>query len=385
MRILFIAPQPFYEDRGTPIAVREILETLSDLGFSVDVATYPLGIEVKIPGIRLFRTANPLRYKYVSVGLSLRKIILDICLIVTVLRLNFRNKYDCIHAVEESAAIAILCKALSGTPVIYDMHSNFADQISGKKGPLIGIWNWLALRFESWLLKHSDCVVGSRGLASTVLSMAPGKKVWECSFDGGKPGQWNEDLAGALGIKDKPTIGYIGTFAPYQGLEMLIEAAAHAHKEIVDIALILVGGTQSEISRLSRMALRHDVAEFVQLIPRQPRQEIADYLALADVLVLPRPKGENAPLKIYEYLMSNKPIVATDIIAHRAVLSDETAIFVAPEPQALAEGILTALNDREHAKKLGLKAAVASGSSDNKSLKTTLEEAYRFVANKRRN
>ena len=171
MRVLFIAPQPFYEDRGTPIAIQEVLGVLSEQGFSIDVATYPFGAEVKIPGVSLFRTSNPLRYTYVSVGFSFRKIILDFCLIITVLRLAYRNDYDCIHAVEESAAIALLCKALFGMPVIYDMHSNFSDQVPRKQGLHISIWKRLASRFESWLVKRSDCIVGSRGLEKFVRSI----------------------------------------------------------------------------------------------------------------------------------------------------------------------------------------------------------------------
>jgi len=384
MRVLFIAPQPFYEDRGTPIAIQEVLGVLSEQGFSIDVATYPFGAEVKIPGVSLFRTSNPLRYTYVSVGFSFRKIILDFCLIITVLRLAYRNDYDCIHAVEESAAIALLCKALFGMPVIYDMHSNFSDQVPRKQGLHISIWKRLASRFESWLVKRSDCIVGSRGLEKFVRSIEPGKAVWGCSFDGGSHRPRNEELERNLRITDTPIVGYIGTFATYQGLEMLIEAAALVCREIPITKFILVGGTDSELLRLNRIVIRHELADAVILVARQPRKEVANYLALADALVLPRPKGCNAPLKVYEYLKSGKPIVATDIPAHRAVLTEETAILVSPDPEALAKGILNSLQDREHAKKLVQAAAVASGSSDKKSLKTTMEEVYRFVANKRR-
>ena len=68
-RVLVVAPQPFYEDRGTPIAVRQVVEGLSQLGYSVDLLTYPVGSGIQVPGVRLMRTANPLRFKSVPVGL----------------------------------------------------------------------------------------------------------------------------------------------------------------------------------------------------------------------------------------------------------------------------------------------------------------------------
>jgi hypothetical protein len=42
-RILVVAPQPFFQERGTPIALRWVVESLSELGFGVDVLTFPIG------------------------------------------------------------------------------------------------------------------------------------------------------------------------------------------------------------------------------------------------------------------------------------------------------------------------------------------------------
>ena len=77
-RILVVAPQPFYEDRGTPIAVRQVLEALSELGRPVDLLTFPIGSDVAIRGLRIFRSANPFGFQRVPIGLSIRKVILDL-------------------------------------------------------------------------------------------------------------------------------------------------------------------------------------------------------------------------------------------------------------------------------------------------------------------
>lgn len=59
--ILPVAPQPYYEPRGTPIAVHLLLDVLSELGYRVDVLTFPTGQAVSIPGVNIRRVWNPLK------------------------------------------------------------------------------------------------------------------------------------------------------------------------------------------------------------------------------------------------------------------------------------------------------------------------------------
>ena len=80
-RVLVVAPQPFYQDRGTPIALRQVLEALSGLGYQVDVLTFPVGQDIELPGVRIFRAGNPFRIRGVPVGLSARKLLLDLSLV----------------------------------------------------------------------------------------------------------------------------------------------------------------------------------------------------------------------------------------------------------------------------------------------------------------
>jgi glycosyltransferase involved in cell wall biosynthesis len=379
MRILFIAPQPFYEDRGTPIVVRDTLISLNELGFQIDLATFPVGSEVNLPGIRIIRTTNPFRYRSVRIGLSFRKIVLDICLFITVFRLAFQNRYDYLHGVEEGAAIALLCKALFGIPVIYDMQSSMPEQLKKTRGFKAGPGRRLSLQFERWLIRKADCIIASQGLALHVNLIEPQKMVLECIFDGHDPRPRDENLAKSLGTSGRPTVVYAGNFAPYQGLEYLIEAAALVRAEIPDAIFILVGGIESDIDRLRKLIEQYKLAENVKMLRRKPWNEMPDFIALADALVLSRTSGENVPLKIFDYLKSGKPIVATDIPAHRKLLSDKTAILVAPTPDALSEGILYALQNIDHAEKLAAAAQISLQNEEIKPLKQTLAEAYRSV------
>src|SRR5207247_2463913 len=80
------------------------------------------------------------------------------------------------------------------------------------------------------------------------------------------------------------------------------------------------------------------------------------YLLAADVLVSPRSRGTHTPLKIYQYMRSGKPIVATRLLTHTQVLSDQTAILTGVAPREFADGILAGLNDRARAAAVGLAA-----------------------------
>ncbi|MGH7719602.1 MAG: glycosyltransferase, partial [Gemmatimonadaceae bacterium] len=136
-RVLVVAPQPFYEDRGTPIATRQLMQAFSHLGYGVDLVTYPIGRSIDIPGVTYHRAANPLRIARVPIGFSMRKIALDAMLIGTLHERLRARRYAFIHAVEEAAFPAVVLGRRYGIPVVYDMQSSLPEQLM-KHAPLRG-------------------------------------------------------------------------------------------------------------------------------------------------------------------------------------------------------------------------------------------------------
>jgi glycosyltransferase involved in cell wall biosynthesis len=348
-RVLLVAPQPFYEDRGTPIAVRHVVEGLSQLGYPVDLLTYPIGTDIEVPGLRLIRTANPLRFKRVPVGLSLQKILLDIPLTVE-LRSRLRSgSYGCVHAVEEAAFPAVLLGRRYSVPVIYDMQSSLPEQLLAPLGlhttPIRHVLN----RLEAWLLTRADFVVSSAGLATRVRRIAPHARVREWHYPSMMVPATQADadrLRRRLAIPPGvPVVLYGGTFESYQGLPDLIAAIPDIRAKVPEATFVFVGadGADGIVPYTGAGALIESGA--LRVVDRQPRAEMAAYRALADVLVSPRAYGGNLPLKIFDYLAAGRPIVATDIPTHRTVLAEDRAVLVAPRTDALAQGILTILGD----------------------------------------
>ena len=353
-RILVVSPQPFYQDRGTPIAMRQVLLALSELGRHVDLLTYPVGADVAIEGLRIFRSGNPLRFESVPVGLSVRKIVLDIPLTVALRGLLARERYSCVHAVEEAAFPAAIYARQYGIPLLYDMQSSLAEQL-GQLAPLsLRPTRWMLDTAERWLLNQSKVVVTSAGLAPRVRRMVPQATVREWHFPSAPSGADPSEVARlrqSLGLtSDDRVVLYSGTFEAYQGLPELIGAIPLVRQRFPNATFVFVGAASSEPELAS--AAPHIESGALRVVDRQPRHEMPAFLAMADVLVSARAYGGNLPLKIFDYLAASRPIVATDIPTHRTVLSEERAVLVPPRTDALAQGILGVLADPDRARQL---------------------------------
>ena len=103
---------------------------------------------------------------------------------------------------------------------------------------------------------------------------------------------------------------------------------------------------------------RRGLREAVIFAGERPAAEIPGFLDAADVLVSPRSRGTNTPLKIYQYLRAGRVIVATRLLTHTQVLDDDVAILTVPTPEEFAGGILAALADPDRAAAIGRRAGL---------------------------
>src|SRR5204862_1762523 len=120
--------------------------------------------------------------------------------------------------------------------------------------------------------------------------------------------------------------------------------------------LVLAGGRADQIERARAQARAAGVDDVTLFAGERPAAEIPAYLLAADVLVSPRSRGTNTPLKIYQYLRSGRPIVATRLLTHTQVLDDEIAFLTEPTAAGFGAGILAALGDPERARAVGARA-----------------------------
>jgi glycosyltransferase involved in cell wall biosynthesis len=363
MHILMIAPEPFFEPRGTAFSEYYRIRALADLGHTVDLVTYPFGKDVSLPGLRVFRCLRPPFVRRVRIGPSFAKVPLDILLAFTAVRRAWRGRYDAVHSHEEAIAIGIVLAWILKVPHLYDMHSSLPQQLTNFAFSRSRVLHRLFVALERFVVRHSRVVVVIcpqlqsivRGIDPAVRSVlienAPG------ASDDDETGGSRDGLRAALGIAPaQPVMLYTGTFEAYQGLDLLMGAARKVLDQRADARLVMAGGQPDQIAAARAEAVRLGLGDAVIFAGQRPAPEIPAYLRMADVLVSPRSTGTNTPLKIYQYLRSGTPIVATRLLTHTQVLDDDIAVLTAATPDGFADGILQVIGDRGQASAMASRA-----------------------------
>jgi glycosyltransferase involved in cell wall biosynthesis len=354
MRILMIAPQPFFEPRGTPISIYDRLRALSDLGYQVDLVTYHIGKHVEIPGVRIFRNVTIPFIKTIKIGPSFTKLFLDILIFYRAIPLLLTNKYIALHSHEEAGYFSIILGWLFRVHHIYDMHSRLPLQLRSSKFRNWKLLVWLFDLMEKYVLHTCRAVITiGDDLEEYVREVNPkltNVKIenlpLHASFGLSNPREI-EKLRSELELENKLPIVYTGTFEPYQGLDLLIESAKIVFENNQQAVLILVGGTEKQVAELRKITQHLQMSDRVILVGSVYPSEAMRYLDIAEVLVSPRIEGMSIPLKIYTYMYSGKPILATDIPAHRLV-TDHSIHLVEPTVESFSNGILNLLNFPNH-------------------------------------
>ncbi|MHB8660315.1 MAG: glycosyltransferase family 4 protein [Minisyncoccota bacterium] len=167
-----------------------------------------------------------------------------------------------------------------------------------------------------------------------------------------------EEARTKLGLPvEKRIIVYTGHLYSWKGTDILAEAAKMLPENTL---VVFIGGTETD---LARFRSEYGEAKDILIVGHKERQEIPYWQKSADVLVLPNTAKEDiskyytSPMKLFEYMASGRPIVATDIPSVREIVSEENAIIVPPDDSsALAEGILRALTDTDLVNRITEKA-----------------------------
>jgi glycosyltransferase involved in cell wall biosynthesis len=152
-----------------------------------------------------------------------------------------------------------------------------------------------------------------------------------------------------------PITLYAGHLYDWKGVGILAQAASR-----IDGVVAFVGGTEADIQR---MKARYGHTPNIMFVGHRPHSEIPLWLRAADVLVLPNIKDNGisehytSPLKMFEYMASGTPMVASDLPSIREVLNEQNAMLVTPDDaRALADGIRRSLQEERHARGLAEQA-----------------------------
>jgi PEP-CTERM/exosortase A-associated glycosyltransferase len=247
-----------------------------------------------------------------------------------------------------------------GLPLVYEIRAFWEDAAVGNGTGTEGSLKYRATRaLETRAVRKADAVaVICDGLKRDLVSRGVDPDKIFVSPNGvdlklfGEPLPYDRELAAGLGVAGAETIGFIGSFYDYEGLDGLIEAMPALVAARPGIQLVLVGGGPMDAA-LRAQAAASPVADRVHFVGRVPHQEVERYYSVIDVLVYPRKHMRLTdlvtPLKPLEAMAQRRLVTASDVGGHRELIRDgDTGTLFAPdEPAALADAVARLFADRD--------------------------------------
>lgn len=351
-----IVPQMFYSTRGTPLSAYHRVRDLVACGHDVEVLTYPGGMPPPDPELVVHRSAGPHFFRSVRPGPSYPKIWFDALLFGRLIGLLARERYDLLYAHEEGGFLAALLAPVFGVPFVVDMHSSLPLQIRDWR---FSDRDWVVKLFgrvERFTLRRCVAAVAiSPAVAEAARRASPRTPIeivvnrFEAEAPAG-PAE-RDRVRGELGLAPAHRLVlYAGSFVALQSLDLLVRAVPLVTRAVPEARFALVGGTSDEIRSLGRLVRELGAEREVQLLPARAQEEMPAFCAAAEALVSPRVHGINPPGKLFSYLSSGRPVVATDCPVHNQILDQDCAFLTRPDPEGLAQGLIAALTDAARAR-----------------------------------
>lgn len=243
------------------------------------------------------------------------------------------EKPDIIHA--HSPALnglaALKVGKKHGIPVVYETRAFWEDAAVDHGTNKENDTRYKLTRaMESRVFKQADAItticeglrkdIVARGNADSKVTVIPNAVDIE-QFD--IIAQRKQELADKLGLNTQFTLGFIGSFYAYEGLDLLLDAVAELVKTDPNVQCLMVGGGPQD-DNLKAQAARLGIESNVIFTGRVPHSEVSDYYSLIDLLVYPRkPKRITelvTPLKPLEAMAQGRLFVASNVGGHHELI-----------------------------------------------------------------
>jgi 1,2-diacylglycerol 3-alpha-glucosyltransferase len=360
-----VAPCPFPVNYGTPGAIRELAETLSEMGQEIHIVTYPHGEDLPVGKAHVHRVAQHYPYRAATAGPSVDKLVFDLFMIKGLCRTIWREKTEVIHAHNyEGAVIGLFAKLVTGRPMIYHAVGLMADELTSYdfiKPAFLARWlgklvDWFLPIFPDHIITVTQelyDLFAKRGIPTKKLSMIP-SGTNPAMFDGADP----ETFRKTYGLGSRPVVMYTGITSPFQGVQYLIKAFPIVLKEEPSTVLMIVSPLENDPDLPAHRALAGElgITDSVIFVGPHTLAELPDYLAAATVAVAPRAECPGHPIKLLNYMISGKPIVCSVGGAKGLTHMHDALTVPNHDWQAMGEAILQLIQDQKLAERLGANA-----------------------------
>jgi 1,2-diacylglycerol 3-alpha-glucosyltransferase len=366
--IAMVAACAFPANHGSPASVREMSDTLSQMGHAVHIVTYSTGQEDIVVRYAKVHRTGPFRPETnAKVGPSPEKFLEDLALLRLLVRVVRRERIDIIHAHNyEAALIGVMAKWITGRPLLYNAVNLMSDELAGY-GFIRPAWlaraiarglDWFVPIFPDHITAVSPELrqwLIEQGTAERKVDTIPAGIVPEM-FDNADP----EKIRHRHPINGRAIVMYTGVLNAFQRIDYLLRAFAVVSKQLPDALLMMVSALVSESHQgeHKKLAKQLGISDSIMWIAPHSLEDLPSYLALADVVVISRPECPGHPVKLLNYMLAAKPIVCFEGAAKGLRHMHDAFIVPNHDCEALGNGIITLLKGRALAARLGANARI---------------------------
>lgn len=368
LRILMLAPTPYFADRGCHVRIYEEARTLIARGHEVRIVAYHLGRDM--PGVPTHRTVRVPWYTKLAAGPSWHKPYLDILLFFSALRVARTFRPHLIHAhLHEGAFIGAFLKKFLGVPLLFDCQGSLTGELAdhgfAREGSLLSRVFGL---FEGWINRAADAIITSSGAGRDDLTGrwgVPAGKV-AALIDGVDTAVFRpfprDEVRRRLRLpEDRPLVVFLGVLNRYQGIDALLSAAVILKSHGSPVRFLIMGFPEEGYRQKARELGVDDTITFTGRIDYA---KAAAWLSAGDIAVSPKVSLTEANGKLFNYMACGLPTIAFDTPINREILGDTgiyarfgdagdlaaqiAALAADPERRAALSGLVREKAEREH-------------------------------------
>jgi glycosyltransferase involved in cell wall biosynthesis len=359
-----VAACPFPVNYGSPGAIRELTETLAEMGHDLHVVTYGEGDALPVGNAQLHRVAK-INSQGPRVGPTRHKLFTDILLVIELCKVIRKYPIEIIHAHNYEGCIAgVLAKFVTGRPLIYNAVNLMSEELATYKffkPAFIGKWlaavlDWFVPIFPDHIIAVTQTLYdwhAAHGVKKDKLTFIP-CGVRPSMFDGADPSA----LLRRYGIGPRPVVMYTGIHTAFQRVDYLLRAFTVVLKEEPSAILMIVSPLSGEPNYPANVELAKSLGISGNVIFAGPHDlaELPNYLAMATVTVVPRPECHGHPIKLLNYMMAAKPIVCFEGAAKGVRHLHDAYLVPDHDWKKMGEAIVALLRDPALAKELAAHA-----------------------------
>ena len=365
MKILVIAPTPFFSDRGTHIRILEEALALEKRGHSITIATYHIGADVPV-ALRSRLDIRRIRrllfwYKKLEAGPDWQKIILDMLLIKKVFFLARTQKPDVIHAhLHEGVAIGWIVQKIlfwRRIKLVADFHGSLTKEMVSHSYLGIGVLKKVFAWIEKLIDNMGDVAVTSSWENTQEISAMRKGKSTHTLLDGVND-EWYQNLPSQsearvrLGLpSDAIIVTYTGALIPNKGIAYFLEAIPLVLARYPQAHFIIAG---FPLNLIQPFFEGKDFVASITFISPLPYFDLPTVLRASDIGVDPKDISvRQASGKMLQYMGAGLPVAGFETKNNREYLGEKHPLSRDISTQGLASAIDVLISDAEQRKILG--------------------------------